>query len=156
MNWKAFCKVFCKKLWIKNNTRNIRRLVDDSFVPLSQRPSVIYYRLTDFCTLFLRRKIFFPSFLLHSVIITSTVKWFLRGFTVQPWPQKTWIVTSNGSEEPQYTIHTTGGQKMYVFSLWTSESLWKYWWCTGCPRAIFFFLIWLWKKEMFNLEYIWR
>ena len=48
MNWKAFCKVFCKKSWKNNNTWNIRRLVDDSFVPSSQRPSVIYQRLTDF------------------------------------------------------------------------------------------------------------
>ena len=31
-----------------NNTWNIRRLVNDSFVPSSQRPSVIYQRLTDF------------------------------------------------------------------------------------------------------------
>ena len=33
----------------KNNTWNIRLLVDDSFVPLSKQPSVIYCRLTDFC-----------------------------------------------------------------------------------------------------------
>ena len=33
---------------IKKNTWNIRLLVDDSFVPLSKQPSVIYCRLTDF------------------------------------------------------------------------------------------------------------
>ena len=31
----------------KNNTWNIRRLVDESFVPSAQRTSVIYCRLTD-------------------------------------------------------------------------------------------------------------
>ena len=48
MNWKAFCKAFCKKSWKKNNTWNITHLVDDSFVPSSQWPSVIYQILTDF------------------------------------------------------------------------------------------------------------
>ena len=32
----------------KNNAWNIRRLVDESFVPASQRTSVLYCRLTDF------------------------------------------------------------------------------------------------------------
>ena len=32
----------------KNNTCNIRCLVDDSFVPSSKQPSIIYCRLTDF------------------------------------------------------------------------------------------------------------
>ena len=32
----------------KNNTWNIRLLVDNSFVPSSKQPSVIYCRLTDF------------------------------------------------------------------------------------------------------------
>ena len=36
-----------KKLW-KKNTWNIKRLVDDSFVPSAQRTSVLYSRLTDF------------------------------------------------------------------------------------------------------------
>ena len=35
------------KFW-KKNTWNIRLLVDDSFVPLSKQPSLIYCRLTDF------------------------------------------------------------------------------------------------------------
>jgi hypothetical protein len=34
----------------KNNTWNIRLLGDDSFVPSSKQPSVIYCRLTDFRT----------------------------------------------------------------------------------------------------------
>ena len=33
---------------VKKNTWNIRLLVDDSFVPSSKQPSVIYCRLTDF------------------------------------------------------------------------------------------------------------
>jgi hypothetical protein len=36
---------FMKK---KNNTLNIRRLVDDLFVPSAKRTSVLYYRLTNF------------------------------------------------------------------------------------------------------------
>ena len=40
IDWKYFCKEFCKKSGKKNNTWNIRRLVDDSFVPSGQRLSV--------------------------------------------------------------------------------------------------------------------
>ena len=32
----------------KNNAWNIRRFVDESFVPSTQRASVLYWRLTDF------------------------------------------------------------------------------------------------------------
>ena len=32
-------KEFCKKLWKQNNTWNIRRSVDESFVPATQQPS---------------------------------------------------------------------------------------------------------------------
>ena len=39
----------------KNNSRNIRLLADDSFVPSSKQPSIIYCRLTDF-------NIFFNNF----------------------------------------------------------------------------------------------
>ena len=42
----------------RNNTWNIRLLVDDSFVPSSKQPSVIYCRLTDFITNW-------PWFMLH-------------------------------------------------------------------------------------------
>ena len=41
-------KGFCKKSWKKNNIWNIRRLVDDSFVPSSKRPSIWYCKLTNF------------------------------------------------------------------------------------------------------------
>ena len=40
IDWKYFCKEFCKKSWKENNTWNIRRLVDNSFVQSAQRPSV--------------------------------------------------------------------------------------------------------------------
>ena len=43
-----FCKGFCKKLWKKNNTWNIRCLVDELFVPSTHQPSVLYWRLSDF------------------------------------------------------------------------------------------------------------
>ena len=36
------------RFYEKKNTWNIRRLVDDSFVPSSKRPSVLYCKLTDF------------------------------------------------------------------------------------------------------------
>ena len=32
----------------KNNTWNIRHLVNETIVPLTQRPSVLYWRLSDF------------------------------------------------------------------------------------------------------------
>ena len=37
INWNDFRKDFCKKLWRKNNSRNIRSLVHESFVPGTQR-----------------------------------------------------------------------------------------------------------------------
>ena len=45
---RGFLQKFLKEIMKKNNTRNIRRLVNDSFVPSSQQPSVLYLRLTDF------------------------------------------------------------------------------------------------------------
>ena len=36
-----------QKIMKKNNAWNIRRLVDDSFVPSSKRPSVLYCKLTQ-------------------------------------------------------------------------------------------------------------
>ena len=58
MNWNNFCKEFCKKLW-KNNTWNIKRLVDESFVQSNQRityiedcriciPNISYYINANF------------------------------------------------------------------------------------------------------------
>ena len=47
-NWKGFCKEFCKILWKKNNTWNIRCLVNESFIPSAQWTSILYCRLTDF------------------------------------------------------------------------------------------------------------
>ena len=48
INWNDFCKEFCKKLWKKKNTWNIRRLVDETIIPSTHRPSVLYWRLSDF------------------------------------------------------------------------------------------------------------
>ena len=47
MNWNDFCKEFCKKLW-KNSTWNIRLLVDESFIQVTQRPSILYWKMLDF------------------------------------------------------------------------------------------------------------
>ena len=41
---------------LKNKTWNIRRLVGDSFVPLSQRPSILYCRLSDLARLPIRNR----------------------------------------------------------------------------------------------------
>ena len=49
INWKDFCKEFCKKSW-KKNAWNIGRLVNDLFVPSSKRSIVLYCKLTDFFT----------------------------------------------------------------------------------------------------------
>ena len=43
-----FAKNFARNYEKKNNTWNIRRLVDKSFVPLALRTSVLCCRLTDF------------------------------------------------------------------------------------------------------------
>ena len=45
-----FAKNFVR-YYEKNNTWNIRRLVDESFVPVTQRPSELYWRFSDFKTL---------------------------------------------------------------------------------------------------------
>ena len=50
-NWKDFCKEFCKKLWQKNNTWNIRRLVEESFFSTNQGISILYCRLSAFKSL---------------------------------------------------------------------------------------------------------
>ena len=46
---KVFLQTFLQEIMKRNNTWNIRRLVDNSFVPTSKPPSVFYCRLTDFC-----------------------------------------------------------------------------------------------------------
>ena len=45
---KGFLQRILQEIMKKNNTWNIRRLVDDSFVPSSKQPSVLYCKLTDF------------------------------------------------------------------------------------------------------------
>ena len=45
---KVFLQRILQEVMKKNNTWNIRHLVDNSFVPLSKWPSVLYSRLTDF------------------------------------------------------------------------------------------------------------
>ena len=47
---KGFLQTILQEIIKKNNTWNIRCLVDDSFVPSSKRPSVLYCKLTDFWT----------------------------------------------------------------------------------------------------------
>ena len=49
--WKGFCIEFRKILWKKNNAWNFRRFVNESFVPLAERTSVLYCRLTDFISM---------------------------------------------------------------------------------------------------------
>ena len=53
MNWKAFCKVFCKKLWKKINAWSIRRLVNEIIIQHSDpayyiEDCRIYNTLADF------------------------------------------------------------------------------------------------------------
>ena len=43
----VFAKNFAR-FYEKHETWNIRRLVEETFVPSTQRPSVLYSRLTDF------------------------------------------------------------------------------------------------------------
>ena len=44
---RIFARIL-QEIMKKNNIWNIRRLVDNSFVPSSKQPSVLYYKLTDF------------------------------------------------------------------------------------------------------------
>ena len=47
--------------------------------------------------------------------------------------------------------------KKSVFCLLCNTVLQKCGYTTGCPRAkCFFFLIWLWEKEIYKLDYNWR
>ena len=56
IHWNIYCKECCMKLWKRNNTWNIRHLVNESFVPATQqpsdpatqRPSLLYWSLSDF------------------------------------------------------------------------------------------------------------
>ena len=45
-NLNNYCKEFCKQLWKKNNTWNLRCLVDESFVPANQQTIVLYCKST--------------------------------------------------------------------------------------------------------------
>ena len=47
---------------MKKNTWNIRRLVDESFVPSAQRTSVLYCRLTDFYICICRGQLYLTQF----------------------------------------------------------------------------------------------
>ena len=49
---KGFSQRILQEIMKKNNTWNIRRLVDDSFVPSFKQPSVLYCKLTDFLICF--------------------------------------------------------------------------------------------------------
>ena len=70
----------------KNNTWNIRRLVDDSFVPLSKQPSVLYCKLTDFMYSEIEKKryretgpqLVLKCFLLKMLRILKGQKWVAR------------------------------------------------------------------------------
>ena len=50
---KGFLQRILQKI-MKKNTWNIRHLVEESFVPSTQRPSVLYWRLLDFWKVLLR------------------------------------------------------------------------------------------------------
>ena len=41
-------KRFMQRIMKKNKTWNIRRLVDETIIPSTQQPSVLYWRLSDF------------------------------------------------------------------------------------------------------------
>ena len=47
---KGFLHRILQDFMKKNNAWNIRRLVDETFVPSVQQTSVLYCRLSDFCT----------------------------------------------------------------------------------------------------------
>ena len=46
---KGFLQRILQEIMKKDNTWNIRRLVNETIVPSTQRPSILYWRLSDFC-----------------------------------------------------------------------------------------------------------
>ena len=54
---KGFLQRILQEIMEKNNTWNTRPLVDESFVPLTQWPTVLYWRLSDFITYTHRRDV---------------------------------------------------------------------------------------------------
>ena len=43
-----FAKIFARNYEKKNNIWNIRHLVNESFVPATQRPSILYMKIVGF------------------------------------------------------------------------------------------------------------
>ena len=76
---KGFLQRILQEIMKKNNTWNIRRLVDVSFVPSSKRPSVLYCKLTDFIVAWLTDWLSFNYVYLCTIPLwyklSSTVLW---------------------------------------------------------------------------------
>ena len=87
-NWKDFCKEFFKKLWKKNSTWNIRRLVNETIVPSTQQPSVLYWRFLDLWTFWSHWRKLLP----HSVPGGVCLQYYKPRFlvlTYSLWPKDT-------------------------------------------------------------------
>ena len=51
--FNRFLQTILQEFMEKNDTWNIRRLVDELFVPATKQPSVLYWRLSEFKTIYL-------------------------------------------------------------------------------------------------------
>ena len=100
----------------KNNTWNIRCLVDDSFVPSSKRPGVLYCKLTyfySFCG-------FLPtSFLVHVVIECPLTVWLLGSPYTHFWHENWALLTSQTFQKPMKACT----QKVLCCCLWAKKKL---------------------------------
>ena len=99
--------------FFKNSDRNSSRK--------SRRLRQLLILIHFFFTKHLYGKICFPSFLLYY----RNLEIILRGSTV--WPQETCLVSSKGRRTSRYYYTCHRGQRMYIFGLCTSKSLWKSW-----------------------------
>ena len=73
---KGFLQRILQEIMKKNTTWNIRRLVDKTIVPWTQRPSILYWRLSDFNFDPPNQKLHNPNkYLVHIMFITQVHKW---------------------------------------------------------------------------------
>ena len=47
---KRILQIILQEIMKKNNTWTIRQLENETIVPSTQRPSILYWRLLDFCS----------------------------------------------------------------------------------------------------------
>ena len=111
----------------KNTTWNIRRLVDKTIVPWTQRPSVLYWRLLDFNFDPPNQKLHNPNkYLVHIMFITQVHKWlawwklWVRYRSRPSWHGREWSFYSRNWWRRQSQV-IKSLIKIYVFKIFQSS-----------------------------------